>query len=737
MLTRRDVLKTAAVGTPMLLAAGSINLQSDTGKTSPSPSTTPWTRTLRQPNPPTKLNAREASPAQKDLAWDIYDEGISAEGAEASEDCHCVNADITANGVWPRIIPEQDANAFKPFLDETPRGTTLPNPNVDYYQIAIVEVPNVVILDGFKTRIWTYKDFPSAVTPYAPTTSSADEFPGPTFFANRNRPVIIRFVSYLSKDSVLGHGAQPDTAIHGHGFHTPPQSDGYPTDCILAWKGPGSLPDSRVYAHPNDNDFPGTLWYHDHANHHTARNVYCGLAGFYILRPYPKPEEGVEDPNDTARDAFFRKIEGCLPSGAYDVAMVFQDRLFDQEGQLFFDQFAHDGRLGDTFLVNGRVKPKLKVEPRKYRLRWLNGSNARFYTLAFSTSKTSIDGENPLRFVQIGTEGALLPRPVVRTRAEIANAERLEVVFDFSQFANQQVFLVNCLQQPDGRGPDQVDLNNCTPLVRFDVGATGDDESCIPPILNPELVRNAAGDWAYPGYSESDVEIDPATGKPKERLFVFDRSHGMWTVNGQIFDAHRNDTVAGVPLSKDFDPPDEVCIIADPVPLAAVFEGDTSSIVGVPSLCTDASADGCAADVPTCATSGATTSTVKPEIWRVENKSGGWAHPVHVHLEQFKLLSREDSGGGELIPLQPHELGMKDVFVLHENETIRFITTFKDHNNHFDNTEGVLQDYVFHCHNIDHEDMEMMATKRLVCPGDELPADPSPSDECELAGEEN
>jgi hypothetical protein len=63
------------------------------------------------------------------------------------------------------------------------------------------------------------------------------------------------------------------------------------------------------------------------------------------------------------------------------------------------------------------------------------------------------------------------------------------------------------------------------------------------------------------------------------------------------------------------------------------------------------------------------------------------------------------------------------VFVLHENETIRFITTFKDHNNHFDNTEGVLQDYVFHCHNIDHEDMDMMATKRLFI-GDAPPNDP-------------
>jgi FtsP/CotA-like multicopper oxidase with cupredoxin domain len=150
--------------------------------------------------------------------------------------------------------------------------------------------------------------------------------------------------------------------------------------------------------------------------------------------------------------------------------------------------------------------------------------------------------------------------------------------------------------------------------------------------------------------------VEVVNGRLKERVFRFDRSHGMWTVNGEIFAAHRNDTVGGVKLSKK--------------------PGDA-----------------------------------RPEIWRLVNDSGGWMHPVHIHLEQFKILSK-DTGNGRKPPA-PHEAGLKDTFVLHENETIRVITTFKDHNNHFDNTPGVLQDYVFHCHNIDHEDMDMMATKRL------------------------
>jgi FtsP/CotA-like multicopper oxidase with cupredoxin domain len=533
------------------------------------------------------------------------------------------------------LIPEQDAETFKPTGD------------VDYYQIAIEEV-EVEIIQGLTTRVWTYVDHPfDANAPLGPMVER--NTPGPTIVGERGRPVIVRFVNRLRVDSALAKpGEPPDACIHGHGCHTPPQSDGYPTDCIPAWDGTGR-PHTRVYVHPNDNEFPATLWYHDHTNHFTSRNVYFGQAGFFILRPHPTAD---------GRDAACRQVESSLPSGDCDVPMVFQDRLFNADGSLNHPSFNHDGILGDTFLVNGVVQPFLRVEPRRYRFRWLNGSNARFYNLAFSRRPTSARGAMP--FVQIGSEGGLLGVPAPRTRAEIAMAERHEVIFDFAECQRlgiRQMFLVNCLQQTDGRGPDEVDLDRCTPLVRFDIGETvtgGVDSTFIPEVLNAELVRDENGEWACPGYSEQNVEV--VNGRLKERVFRFDRSHGMWTVNGEIFGAHRNDTVGGVRLSK--------------------APGDT-----------------------------------RPEIWRLVNDSGGWMHPIHLHMEQFKILSK-DTGTGRRRPAA-FEAGLKDTFVLHENETVRVITTFKDLNNHFDNTPGVLQDYVFHCHNIDHEDMDMMATKRL------------------------
>lgn len=646
MLTRREVLKTAAVGAPILLGSGNTGLLGQSGDSGQSPRRSPFRTPLRRPAPPTKLNRWNASDTEWKLAWDIYYEAAAPDSARAPGQCHCINDAVP---VWPRLIPAQDAEKLKPTQD------------VDYYQIVMEEMPGVEILEGLSTTVWGYFDHPydleAELAPWV-----AREVPGPTIEAVRGRPVIIRFVNRLKAGDTLARpGESPDTCIHGHGCHTPPQSDGYPTDCIPGWSGYGR-PHTRVYVHPNDNDFPSTLWYHDHTNHHTARNVYLGLAGFFILRPHPTAE---------GRDALFRQIEDQLPGGNYDVPMVFQDRLFNEDGSLNFPDFNHDGTLGDTFLVNGRMQPFLTVEPRQYRFRWLDGSNARVYGLAFSQSPDS--ARNALPFVQIGTEGALLPRPAVRTIAEISMAERLDVVFDFAGYRQQgitQVYLVNCLEQTDGRGPDDFELDECTPLVRFDITDTisgGVDHSSIPSILNPELVRDETGEWMYPGFSERDVPRD-ASGRPKERVFEFDRSHGMWTINGAIFGPHRNDTPGGVKLWK-------------------TMEGS------------------------------------RPEIWRLVNKSGGWVHPIHIHLEQFKILNWADSDTGEIRLPEAHEAGLKDTFLLHGDETVRVLTTFKDLNDHFDNQPGVLQDYVFHCHNIDHEDMDMMATNRLFT-DDAPPPDP-------------
>jgi bilirubin oxidase len=84
------------------------------------------------------------------------------------------------------------------------------------------------------------------------------------------------------------------------------------------------------------------------------------------------------------------------------------------------------------------------------------------------------------------------------------------------------------------------------------------------------------------------------------------------------------------------------------------------------------------------------------EVWELENSSGGWSHPVHIHLVDFQILSRT---GGKRTVLPYEKEALKDVVLLGTNEKVTVIARYAPY-------DGV---YMFHCHNLIHEDHDMMA----------------------------
>jgi FtsP/CotA-like multicopper oxidase with cupredoxin domain len=147
--------------------------------------------------------------------------------------------------------------------------------------------------------------------------------------------------------------------------------------------------------------------YHPHPHNTTAKQVYHGLAGAILV-------------NDEEE----RRLE--LPAGEYEVPIVIQDRLFDTNNQLQYVRNMHDrmmGFYGDRILVNGRPNFQLEVASRAYRFRVLNGSTARIYKLAW-------DDNSPVTV--IGTDGGLLETPVNKPYVMLAPGERLDVWADFS-----------------------------------------------------------------------------------------------------------------------------------------------------------------------------------------------------------------------------------------------------------------------------------------------------------------
>ena len=78
------------------------------------------------------------------------------------------------------------------------------------------------------------------------------------------------------------------------------------------------------------------------------------------------------------------------------------------------------------------------------------------------------------------------------------------------------------------------------------------------------------------------------------------------------------------------------------------------------------------------------------EIWQLMTDLH---HPVHLHLTPFQVLRRGFDPPG------PGDLGWKDTIDLLPGQTAEIIMRF----------DGYPGRYVFHCHNLEHEDMAMMA----------------------------
>ncbi|MUL44284.1 multicopper oxidase domain-containing protein [Streptomonospora sp. PA3] len=211
---------------------------------------------------------------------------------------------------------------------------------------------------------------------------------GPTLRAARGERVLINVRNDLGEP----------TSLHWHGMHLPAAMDGGPHQEIppgRSWA-PAWTVDQRA----------ATLWYHPHPHGRTARHVYRGLAGLFI----------VDDPGS--------EPEG-LPHryGVDDIPVIVQDKNFDRNNQLDEDSPALSdvGVLGETIVVNGTVAPYLRVTTERVRLRLLNASNARVYRFGFADDR-------PFRL--IATDGGLLPAPHETTRIQLSPGERAEIVVE-------------------------------------------------------------------------------------------------------------------------------------------------------------------------------------------------------------------------------------------------------------------------------------------------------------------
>jgi FtsP/CotA-like multicopper oxidase with cupredoxin domain len=554
----------------------------------------------------------------------------------------------------------------------TPTPTENPNTAAGEVRAAPFQAPQIdatrfpvvpATLYQFTQKQFTSQQFSPELPPqtiWGFDDGTGPRSPGPTYKAFYGVPQLTRNINGLppvTQRNNTGFG-MPSVTTHLHNGHTPSESDGNPCDFYPAGHFcdqyyPNVLAGFNSTHAPNGdiNEALGTLWYHDHRIDFTSQNTYKGLVGFYCL--FNQLDTGDETTG-------FH-----LPSfPQFDIPLAFADKIFDpSSAQLVFDLFNLDGILGDTFLVNGVIQPFLQVSPRRYRFRMLDTGPSRFYEffLTGNVGKQTSATTNP--FWLIGTDGNLIPAPIQVTSVRVGPAERVDVIIDFTNFAGQTLYLENRLNQLNGQGPTAVD-SNPAPGV-FGAQNSSSTECTTNGTSTTGAIKPAgAGDlimqFQVTGPQVADHSVDPAThptfyslptttDAPRiVRTFKFDRLNGQWSINGQFMD---------------------------------------------------------------CNTFRFTVQQNSSEHWLLTNLTGDWTHPVHIHLEEHQILSRNRA------PITPGnalsaagDLGRKDVTQLHPNERVELFFRFRDW----------LGKYPIHCHNVVHEDHAMMALWHVTPTGDNV-----------------
>jgi len=481
---------------------------------------------------------------------------------------------------------------------------------------------------------------------------------------------------------------------HVHGGHNDSAYDGDPEFFFSPGyqvRGPHYVANKYYYGGPDWNDVAGMGWYHDHALGITRLNVYAGMAGFFPIR----------DDNDTGKPG----NPAGLPADPYELGYAVQDRMFWNNGGLFRPSFPGDPTyadfidgegavlpanlfpgggptiltefFGDHMLVNGIIWPKASVEPRQYRVRFLNGSDSRWMRLklkAISDGASNPAATNPatgseLPFYIIGSDLSLAANATQVTEVDFMPGERLDLVIDFKDVSfGSRVIVENVLgdvpfggdlPEPDELFPDR----RTDRVMAFDVELPYDNS----------VTDTSVADGTSLG---GGVNVSQFVTRTRQ-LALFEGSDNFGRLQPMLGTAEPVTDVTGATVTG-----------------AMTF--------GAPITENPANGD--------------------TEVWEIYNTTGD-AHPIHVHLVHFEVMNREGFSAdviqqsvtehdgsigtgyrvenivtdGNMRGPDPKETARRDMVMSLPGEVTRIRMTFDKPGR-----------YVWHCHILSHEDHEMM-----------------------------
>ena len=376
-------------------------------------------------------------------------------------------------------------------------------------------------------------------------------------------------------------------------------------------------------------------------------------AGLYWYHPHPHGRSAVQTYRGLyglilIEDDDERAVRAALDlaPGTTEIPLMLQDRRAGVDYAPTPEDLTH-GFLGDEMFVNGTHCPNHDVATRLYRFRILNAANARTLLLAFRTAT----GES-IPFTLIGNDGGLLPAPVQCKQVYISTAERIDVLLDLRHAAIGDTVRIETLafdpMHAEGATSASVDHAAMGHAMPADVPATAHQHGGSWPEGAPRtlLLLRVRSRVSYDRRVPERLSEAPRidAANAVERPFRLGFSKGRWRINDRVFEM-------GV----------------TPIEVAR--------------------------------------GTV--ETWLIRNYHTSMPHAMHLHGFHFEVLARETSpdtiatlavdAQGRL----PTDLGRKDTVLVWPGESVRIAIDFT-------HPFPGPQTYMFHCHNMEHEDSGMM-----------------------------
>ncbi|WP_026837678.1 multicopper oxidase family protein [Gillisia sp. JM1] len=426
-----------------------------------------------------------------------------------------------------------------------------------------------------------------------------------------------------------------------------------PQESIVHWHGM-HVPE-QYDGHPTDIISNGQTYVYEYE--------VMNRAGTYWFHPHPHGNTGEQVYNGLAGLLLVSDKEEenlNLPTGEFDLPVVIQDRTLDDNNQLvYLDGGRMDrmmGFLGDKIFLNGRPEQELSLKAGcNYRLRFLNGSNSRIYKLAW-------DNGEPLKV--IGIDGSILEQPKVMPYVMLAPAKRIDIWLDLKNKKQGDEIELKSLAFESGmmggmmNGGMMNGNNTRLPL--------GSEYS----LFKIKMNESGSNDFLLPENLVPYNKLDPTTAvnRNNPREFNFFMQGMQWTINGRTWE------------------PTEVA-------KEETVKLDTTEIWQLSNKGGKMMGDG--------------------GMMGRGNEGGGMGnmmqmpHPIHIHQVQFNILeydtSEMDAMFWNSIKDGFIDEGWQDTVLLMPGMKIKIIMRFSDF-------KGL---FVYHCHNLEHEDMGMMRNFKI------------------------